>query len=171
MARTEGAGAGDTALTNRFSEPGTYLLEVRELTGVFPTNAPYRIDVRPHVAGFALSAEDNRFALAPGGETKLKIAADRFAYDGEIRLILEGDGVILDAGTIPEKKNEAEVVIRIPAQAAPGELRHFRLRGEGSNGFSTFVSTRPALRKGFPLMLNVPAELDGLFAIGTTKSP
>jgi hypothetical protein len=38
----------------------------------------------------------------------------------------------------------------------------------GTNNFKASVSTKAALRKAFPLMLNSPPILDGLFAITVT---
>ncbi len=157
----------DAALTNQFSQAGPVFLEVRELSGYVTSNAPYRIKVQKFVPGFSLSAENNIINLKPGDSAKLKITAVRHDFTGPIQIALEQsvDGITLEQTEIPEKKNEVEIKIIAAASANPGAFYHLSLIGKNADGFSTPISTRPALRNQFPLMLNPPAALENLFVI------
>jgi hypothetical protein len=171
IARSDPGAAGDAALTNEFSESGDFHLEVRELSGTAPANAPYRIKVEKFVPGFVLSAENNIIQVKPGESTKVKISAVRYDYEGPIEIRLEHavPGLSLEEAIIPEKKKEVELKIVATAEAKPGEFHHLKLTGTSTNGFSTQVSARPALRTAFPLMLNPPAVLAERFVIAVRK--
>jgi hypothetical protein len=162
----------DAALTNKFETAGDYFLEVRELSGSRDSsNLPYRIKASRFESGFTAASEENRVELTPGGTAKLKITCARYEDIGRISFTIEPliAGITLENAEIPEKKNEAELTIKASDDLAPGFWTHFKLKGTDSSGTKAMVSTRPALRKNFPLILNSPAVLDGLFSL-TVKS-
>ncbi|HTG45861.1 MAG TPA: hypothetical protein VK633_15175, partial [Verrucomicrobiae bacterium] len=65
------------------------------------------------------------------------------------------------------KKNEVELKFKGSDSMPEGLFEHFRIRARINLGKGTIlVSTKPALRKAFPLMLNLPAPLEGLFSLG-----
>lgn len=171
--RAESAGAtpDDGAVIYGFEKAGAYFLEVRELSGAAPAGAPYRIDVTEGAAaGFSLAAEQDLIQSAPGETVKIKIDATRQSYKGAITLELaEPAGLKFDATEIPANKNSGEISLTIETNTAAGQLLAFRLIGTGTNEARVSVSTKPALRKTFPLMLHPPPGLDGLFAIGVRK--
>lgn len=167
LAQSDLSAAGDAAVTNKFSEAGPFQLEVRELSGNVAPNAPYRIKVQKFAPGFSLSTDKNILNLKPGESTKLKVTAARHDFSGPIELRFEPAlaGISLEETTIPEKKNEVELKIVAADTATAGEFIHSKLLGSNSDGFTTPVSTRPALRETFPLMLNPPPVLENLFVI------
>jgi hypothetical protein len=167
IAQSDLSTAGDAAVTNKFSEAGPFHLEVRELSGNVTPNAPYRIKVQKFIPGFSLSTDKNIINLKPGESTKLKINAVRHDFSGPIQLRLESPiaGISLEETTIPEKKNEVELKIIAADTAEPGDIIHSKLIGSNSEAFSAPVSTRPALRESFPLILNPPPMLENLFII------
>ena len=172
IAQSDLSSPGDAALTNKFSNAGPFHLEVRELSGNATPNAPYRVKVQKFVSGFSLSTDKNIINLKPGESTKVKITAARHDFSGPIQIRLAdvaqtilSASLSLEETTIPEKKNEVEIKIVADKAAKPGEFIHSKLIGSNSEGFTTPVSTRPALRTGFPLMLNSPSMLEDLIVI------
>ena len=167
LAQSDLSAAGDAAVTNKFSEAGPFQLEIRELSGNATPNAPYRIKVQKFVPGFSLSTDKNIINLKSGESTKLKITAARHDFSGPIQLRFEPAlaGISLEEATVPEKKNEVELKIVAADTAKAGEFIHSQLIGTNSEGFTTPVSTRPAVRDAFPLMLNPPPVLENLFVI------
>ena len=167
VAQSDSGTANDAALTNKFSDAGEYFLEVRELSGAAANNAPYRILVEEFVPGFTLATENNILELKPGESAKLKITATRYEYDAPIELSLDPpiEGITLENKTIPEKKNEVELTLKTKTELAPGFFQHVSFIGKNTNGAPVKVSTRPALRKAFPLMLNSPPFLDGMITV------
>jgi hypothetical protein len=105
--------------------------------------------------------------LVAGGTAKLKLTCNRYEETGKISFAIEPpiSGISLENGEIPEKKNEVELTIKASDNIVAGFWAHFRLKGTDASGTSALVSTRPVLRKNFPLMLNSPAILDGLFSL------
>ena len=159
--------AADAALTNKFSETGVYLLELRELSGVGVTNAPYRLTVSEFVPGFSAATEDNIIEIKPGASAKLKVTAVRYDYDGPIEFSLgpEVAGIMLEKKSISEKENEVELTLQANEAVPAGTFKHIHLQAHGTNGAPVKVSTRPALRKAFPLMLNPPPVLEGVVTL------
>jgi hypothetical protein len=167
VATSDSSSAGDAAVTNRFDEAGKYLLEVRELTGAFEINAPYRISMREFERGFELRTESNILAVKPGESTKLKVQATRYEYTGPIELKLSPgvEGITLENAAISEKKNEAEVTLKADEKLEPGLFAQIGFIGQATNGVPAKVSTMPALRKTFPLILHPPRTLDGIVTV------
>jgi len=171
LAQSDGKLASDAALTNDFAEAGEYVLEVRDLSGQAPSRAPYRIELEPFQPGAVLTAEAHRFDAAPGGSVTVKMTCRRIEYAKPITVELAEpvEGLTLESNVIEGDKKEAEIKLKLAESLAPGALLHFRLVAKTEAGLVLSISTRPALRKAFPLMLNFPARLDGLFALGILK--
>lgn len=166
--------ASDTALTNKFSDSGSYFLEVRELTGYGVTNAPYRIQVKEFNPSFELSTENNVVEIRAGETANLKVLATRFEYDDPIELKLDPEipGIALENNTIDVKKKEVELTLKAAESLSPATYSVIKLTGKRSGEqreTPVVASTRPALRKSFPLILNPPHTLDGLITIVVTK--
>jgi len=168
IAQSDSNQPADAALTNKFSDAGKYLLEVRDLSGNTQPNVPYRIKLSRFQSGVIASSENNRLESTPGGTANLKLLFARFDYTGPITLDLESpvDGVTLENSQVPEKKNEVELKVKFSQAAKPGFFTHFKIKATPeSPGAGGPVSTLPALQKAFPLMLNCPIMLEGLFTL------
>ena len=170
VAESDPSKPGEAELSCSFTEDGSYRVQVREITGL-PPECRYHLFVEEFRPRFELTIEDNRFQTAPGKPVKLKVTADRQEYKGPIELQVRDlpAGFSVENHTIPADKNEVEVQVTAAGSAQPGTALHFRLAGRTVGAdieFSAPVSTRPALRKAFPLLLHFPAELDGLIALG-----
>jgi hypothetical protein len=168
LAQSDPALPSDAAVTNKFDQAGEYLLEIRELSGNSVSNAPYRVSVRPFENGIAASVEENRLEAALGGTVTLKVSCVRYEYNGPVRFEIEPpvSGVSLETNEIPEKKNSAELKIKISDQLKPGFCVHFKMKATAVEvAQDAFVSTGPALHKNFPLMLNPPPMLEDLFSL------
>jgi hypothetical protein len=105
--------------------------------------------------------------IKPGESAKVKITATRYEFDGPIEVTLDPaiEGITLEANVIPEKKNEVELTVKAKQDVAPGFFQHVNFVSNPTNGAPVKASTRPALRKSFPLMLNSPPFLDGVVTI------
>jgi hypothetical protein len=166
-AQSDLSSANDAVVTHTFSTEGNYVLEVRELSGTAPTNVPYRVTIEQSAASVELSTEENVVAIKRAETAKLKITAQRSDYDGPVNISLSNpaDGIVLENNEIPEKKNEVEVTIKADPQLPAGRFQQLTLVGNTTNQNPVTVSTRPALRKAFPLMLNPPKVLDGTVTV------
>ncbi len=168
VAKSDPTLPGDAAVTNKFDGAGDYYLEVRELSGTQDcSNLPYRIKAARFESGFTAASEENRVELVPGGTAKLRITCVRYDYTGKISFKIEPPvaGITLENSEVQEGKNEVEITFRASDAVPPGFWTHFKVKGTGVVGASMTVSTRPALRKNFPLILNSPTVLDGIFSL------
>ncbi len=171
IAESNATGADEGALTNRFSEAGTYLLRVQELNQQGGSGSRYEIAAMPYRAGFTLSCAVDKVETSSGETFELKITATRTEFNGPISIQLLGDAadLTLNDTTIPEKKSEATFKVSVPKNLPPGTLRYFSVQGTARIGeaeFKAHASTRPALRQLWPQTLHPPRELDGLIALG-----
>jgi hypothetical protein len=173
LAQSDPALPSDAAVTNKFDQAGEYLLEIRELSGNSISNAPYRITVKTFEKGITASADENRLETTSGGVVTQKVSCVRYQYSGPVRFEIEPpiSGVSLEVNETPEKKNSAELKIKISDQLKPGFCAHFKIKAIAAEGArDTFVSTGPALRKNFPLMLNPPPMLEDLFSLAVKEN-
>jgi hypothetical protein len=158
----ENSGRNDEepSFSHAFAEAGTYILEARELTGAAPADSAYRVKVTNWKPTFTLSADVNKLEVSPAGSAQLKITCERDGYEGKIELTSH---LILENNVVAANAKEVEITVRLKEP-----VQHpidFTIEGKGTNGVVRTVSTRPALRKTFPLMLNPPPGLDGRFVI------
>jgi hypothetical protein len=167
ITENDSGGAGEAALTNTFSEAGEFILEVGELSGTAPANAPYRIEAEEAARGFSLSGENNVIEIEPGKTARLKITATRYDYDGPIEIQIDAppQEIRLENHVVLEKKNETELTFHCSTNLPPGTFYHLKLLGSAPKIEPQFVTTKPALRKAFPLMLNPPHVLEGVITL------
>lgn len=161
-------GADEGTITNTFKEAGTYYVELQELTHSAGADFVYRLTIEPQRPGFVLSTEQDRFEAKEGHFT-LKVSSARRQYDGPITLsVSDTEHLTLEDNVIPEKKNETVLKLKPKETFPKGKLVHLRLNGEAKVGESIVtapVSTQPALRKQFPKLAILPADLDGMIAL------
>lgn len=158
-------GADEGTITNTFREAGTYYVELQELTQAAAPDFVYRLTIEPLNPGFVLFTEQDRFEPTKEGHFALKVSCARRQYEGPITLTLcQSEEFAIEDHVIAEKKNETVLKLK-PKDALPKcSLVHVRIKGKGSVGEAA-VSTRPALRKQFPNLPILPAELDGALAL------
>lgn len=161
-------GADEGTITNTFKEAGMYYAEMQELTQSASPDFVYRLTVSRLEPGFELSTEQDRFE-AKDGHFTLKVSCARRQYDGPITLsICDAEHLQLEDNVIAEKKNDTVLKLKPKAGFRRGKLVHVRIKGEAKVDearVSDHVSTQPALRKQFPKLAILPAELDGLVAL------
>ncbi len=159
--------ATDAAVTNQFNESGNYQLEVQELSGSGISNVPYRIRAKRYESGITVTADENRLEILPGATITLKIQAQR--YDDKSQIHFEADppmkGVVLVDSNLAEGKNSGELRFKADENVTAGEWGHFRIKGISASGSTVGVNTGPALQKAFPLMLQMPDALEGIFSL------
>ncbi|MBI3877885.1 MAG: hypothetical protein HY300_18305 [Verrucomicrobia bacterium] len=173
LASTKPTAVEEAAITNTFTEAGTYRLMVEEVNRLGGPELAYRIEIAPQPA-FSLSVDTDKVEAPAGGSFTVKVACERRSFDGPITLACQGiEGATVEDNVIAEKKNEAQVKIKLPSTEQPGRVLPLRLTGRakvGETEQAAPVSTMPALRKVFTdaifAPLHVPPELDGLIAIG-----
>jgi hypothetical protein len=171
LAESNPADPGEGSVNYTFNESGRYYLEVTELTEQAKPWLVYRILAEEALPLFALGCENERLSIPANGSATLKITAIRSGYDGPIELSCSGleSPFSIENATIEKGKKETDLKIKAPP-GQPGEFVHFRIRGASTNPakYTDDVSTRPALKKTFPLLLHPPPELDGLFTVCLT---
>lgn len=149
IAESIGSGAEAAAVTNTFGNAGAYQIEVREISKLGGPGYKYWLDIRRFEPGVEVTTDNE----VVSGEGKMKFVARRFGYDGEIKIVAEG--IEVEGAVIPEKKNEVEAKVTLPTEA---KILVFFAE---TSGKKSVVSTEPALRKAFPLMMFPPRALDG----------
>jgi hypothetical protein len=168
VAEFDPTSADEGVITNTFKEAGNFFLTIEELNQNGGPDLGYHIDAYELQPGFELTTETNDVQGRAGETVTIKISAARRDYDGAISLGL-ATPLTAEPTTIPEKKNEAELKIKLPPDLAAGTLVHFKIIGTAEiSGRKTTAtaSTLPALRKLWPGLLYPPRELDGLIGIG-----
>jgi hypothetical protein len=168
LAESVGAGAMGPSITNEFKSAGLHRLRVKELSNRGGEMFTYLLEVKEPQPGVELSTESERVAFKDG-EALLKISCVRFGYDGPVKFKtpLLPSGVEIVSDTIPGKKNDGELKLK-----ANGKIEAFNIRITGeieqkeTKGTKSFpVSTMPALRKLYPLMMFPSAAMDGWIAV------
>ena len=162
-------GAQDTAITNTFASEGGYFLVARELAGRGAPDFAYQIEVRKFEPGFTLAVDEVKFEAKNGAEFSVPVSCLRYDFTGKIVLEFPGlpDGFTFENAAIEEKKTNATVKIKVPADAAPGTLVAFSVVGSAKQK-QVAATTIAALRRDRPLLLPPPPELDGVVVLGIT---
>jgi len=169
IADSNPAGAQDTALTNKFASSGDYFLVARELAGRGAPDFAYQIEVREFEPAFTLAVDEVKFEAKNGAEFSVPVSCARYDFSEKITLKFPGlpDEFTVENATIEEKKTNATVKIKVPADAAPGTLLAFSVVGLAKQN-QVAATTMAALRRDRPLLLPPPPELDGVVVLGIT---
>jgi hypothetical protein len=173
VAESDPTGPDEGAITNTFKESGEYYLLIEELNHHGGPGLAYHIDAFELQPGFELRLDTNDFSGRAGERVTLKVTAARRDYDGPINLSIDTTALLAEQATIPDKKSEGELKVKLPSDLEAGKLVHLKVLGKAKVGeheqFAT-ASTLPALRKLWPNLPNPPPELDNLVAIGVRAS-
>ncbi|MAV34772.1 MAG: hypothetical protein CMJ59_04875, partial [Planctomycetaceae bacterium] len=126
----------------KFPTTGTYLIEIRDVDPLRGgAEFAYRLKIsRPVAPDFQLRLPGDVLNVFRGGEVKFKVPVQRLAGLKEaVELTFEGlpEGVTVSPTTIPEGKNEVEVVLKVGPQV---KVRDYRLTLTGT-----------AMREGKPV--------------------
>jgi hypothetical protein len=153
---------------------GELCLSLAEITGLGSPLAVYAVSVAVEKSGFELSCDKDSVEIAPGKSGVLKISAKRFGEPAAISLSAEGfgEGITVENAIIPKDKNETELKFTLSQEWKPGQAIHFKINGSMAGTppeQSGRASSREALKKPFPLMLNPPLGLDGLFSLAIIR--
>ena len=141
----------------------------RELAGRGAPDFAYQIEVRKFEPAFSLAVDDVKFEAKNGAEFSIPVSCTRYDFSEKITLEFPGlpDGFTFENATIEEKKTNATVKIKVPADATPGTLLAFSVVGAAKQK-QVAATTMAALRRERPLLLNPPPELDGVVVLGVT---
>jgi hypothetical protein len=173
LAESNPADPGEGAVGYTFVESGRYYLEVTELTEQGNPSLVYRVIAEEGLPLFSLACDNDHLGIPASGTASFKITAIRTGYDGPIELSCDNldPRFSLENSTIEKGKKETDLKIKAPP-GAPGEFTHFKIRGRATApaGYTAIVSTGPALKKTFPMLLHPPRELDGLFTLSLTPA-
>ena len=168
IARSGSGDVLDEVMRRFFPKPGDYELRVRDLLG--REGLPFDLDFSKTIAPFQVQLENrskDRHVVKPGAEVKLFVRVTRYQFDGAIQI--RSDAFELENAEIPEKKNNVEMTLKIPADAKPGSLIAFRLTAEAEHEGKTYTSdvlTTELLKKTPAHLLQWPDGLDGqLYAV------
>lgn len=173
LARSDPTAADEGVVNHKFDRDGRYRLVVEEISHAFGPNCVYRIVMR-RPAGFALTLETDRVNVAAGKMFELKVACARGDYKGPVTVAVDGlAGLTITNNVIPEGKTNVTMKITAPESLATGVPAFLNVSGRAERDGSEVrvrASTAPALRRRFPQMLSMPAELDGEVALGITAA-
>ena len=156
------------SLTNSLKKGCCYSLKIREISKMSGIFLSFWLNIREATPGVILACENERVDFKDG-EARIKVACERYNYDGQVKLKIDAlpEGVSIVEGAIPEKKNEVELKLK-----ASGKIDSFNIRFIGeieekeTKPVKSFpVSTMPALRKLYPLMMFPSAAMDGWIAV------
>jgi hypothetical protein len=159
------SGDGDVAdepLRRRIDKNATCQIFAHDLLG--RPGLPFALEISEDVAPFLVRQETpDRHKSSPSGtKLKFKFRVTRFGYTGPIKLLCPD--LKLEKDLIPEKKNDAEIVGKVPEDLTPDTLHTFRFRAEGRHEgkiYSCPVSTVPQLDKTPAHLPRWPPGLDG----------
>lgn len=170
------SGDGDVAdepLRRRIDKNATCRIFARDLLD--RPGLPFALKVSEDIAPFLVRQETpDRHKTAPGGtKLKFKFRVTRFGYEGPIKLLCSD--LKLEKDLIPEKKNDAEIVGKVPDDLPPDTLHAFRFRAVAQHEGKTYscpVSTVPLLDKTPAHLPRWPENLDGWnYLVVAAKTP
>ncbi len=151
------AGTGDSLLQplrRRIDQEGSYRLEISDLLG--REGLPFQLDISTTQPPFELSVVQKDWWLTETGKSiKTRVQVLRHQYDGEIAISCPG--YELENAVIPEKKNNFEITINIPAESE--RLVVAELSGTAQIGGQTYrapVIAKDALNKAPLNMIQWP---------------
>ncbi len=161
------------SLDYTFSENGTVILMVEDLTRRGGPEHVYRVEVRPSRGRFSLELSDTLYHAPAGGDFKVKVHCRRNGYDGPIELKAAGlpPGTKAAKARIGKGKTSVELSITLGKDLQPGFIGTFRIFTTIQIGKETErleAGTREALRKDFPRLFHPPRALDGLAGFAVT---
>jgi hypothetical protein len=166
---------------------GIHRLLVSDLTGRGGPDFTYRIEARlgPTFAllrkvGPAAAKNDpnnNRLryhAAIENGAFPIDVAAQRYGYDGPIRLAIESNrqGWQTINAVIPAKANEVRLYVLPPLDWEAADIASLRVAGSGDDPLATSItmSTTQQQRLAQPAMLYSPAWSDGLLLVSGVQA-
>ena len=161
------------SLDYTFSENGTVILMVEDLTRRGGPEHVYRVEVRPSRGRFSLELSDTLYHAPAGGDFKVKVHCRRNGYDGPIELEADGlpPGTKAAKARIDKGKTSVELNISLGKNLQAGFIGTFRIFTTIQIGKETErleAGTREALRKDFPRLFHPPRALDGLAGFAVT---
>ena len=161
------------SLDYTFSENGTVILMVEDLTRRGGPEHVYRVEVRPTRGRFSLELSDTLYHAPADGDFKVKVHCRRNGYDGPIELEAAGlpPGTKAAKARIDKGKTSVELSITLGKDLQPGFIGTFRIFTTIQIGKETErleAGTREALRKDFPRLFHPPRALDGLAGFAVT---
>jgi hypothetical protein len=161
------------SLDYTFSENGTVILMVEDLTRRGGPEHVYRVEVRPSRGRFSLELSDTLYHAPAGGDFKVKVHCRRNGYDGPIELEAAGlpPGTNAAKARIDKGKTSVELNISLGKNLQAGFIGTFRIFTTIQIGKETErleAGTREALRKDFPRLFHPPRALDGLAGFAVT---
>jgi hypothetical protein len=170
IAESTGSGPDRASITNRFEKSGSYMIEVTEISRLQAPGAAYWLTIDEAKPGVVLTTEVERVDFSKDGEAKIKIACQRYEYNGPVKLRVDGlpEGVEVVEDIIPEKKNEFELKLKRTKEVEAFQIRVYgtlEAASQGTKREEAPVSTMPALKKLFPLQMFPTAAMDGWIAV------
>jgi hypothetical protein len=153
---------------------GTYFLSVEDLARAGGPGMAYRLEAdHPPPASFALTVDVDKIEGVAGSTATVKVTCVRSKeFTGPITLSLAGDAAAdlpLENNTIKKGQNDADLKVKLPAEAPEHGPVNFTIVGKASIGeteVTQTVSTLPALKKLYPRLMFPPSEIDGLIGLG-----
>ncbi|MCO6459490.1 MAG: pre-peptidase C-terminal domain-containing protein [Pirellulaceae bacterium] len=181
LAETSFSEVSDQTLNYSVPADGTYRLVVDELLGRGGPDYTYRVELG-YARPFTLSLKNDKATLlslltAQGnGAVPIEVQCQRAGYDGPIQLALEDPetGLKLYEGLVAEKANAGRLLLAVPPDSQPGDLRVIRLVGTAvvaGRQVTELVSTAALVTARRPRLGYPPAWTDGLLTVTTGPGP
>jgi len=167
IAESTNTTASEGVILSSFTNSGTFRLLVEELTGAAAPDFVYHIDIKPNPPGFSLSTENDTVEKTTNAAVAINVSSIRDRFEGPITLSVKGlAGYLVENAVMKEKKtNSMTLRILLPQSLPAAQVAVGYIQGEATiedNPYTTSVSTLPALRKEFPMLLYPPEQFDGM---------
>lgn len=169
--------ADEMVIPFTFPADGMYGLMVEDLLRRGGPEYAYRVEIAP-APGFSLSLKNDPKTLTKfltpvaNGAFAVEVQVARSGYDGPIQLSIDPPqhGYRLFSAVIPEKAAAGRVIIAVPPQQRPGDLRTLQIVGTAMIGDRTerqVVTTTALLKARLPQIAYPPSWLDGMLTVAT----
>lgn len=176
VAEAEDTAGHDASLTYTFPQDGDYTLVVRDLSHRGGSEFAYRIEVKPHQAGFALSATTDRLNIPAGGVALVTVNAVRFGYNGPIAVSAVDlpQNVTSVPTVIGPGRNSVVLSVQAAPDAAAARISPIRVHGTATTGetdYQTTASVTAALRNTLNNMPFPPRILAESMVLAVAPEP
>jgi hypothetical protein len=176
VAAKEDFGIGDATFDYNIPADGDFVLAIADLHGRGGPEFAYRIEVKPNLPSFKLSASVNTLNVGAGSTAMITVTSARKGYNGPIQVSVEGlpEGFVSEPTVLGPGINTVVLTISNrsdKAKAQPNSVRIIGTASVGGKEIKAFAHTEAPLKASMANIPWVPEGLSGQVSFGVAAQP
>jgi hypothetical protein len=176
VAAKEDYGVGDAFFDYAIPADGDYVLAVTDLHGRGGPEFAYRVEVKPNLPSFKLSASTNTLNVGAGSTAMITVTSARKGYNGPIQVSVEGlpEGFVSEPTVLGPGMNTVVLTVSNRSDKAKAQPNSVTVVGKATVGgkeIKTVAHTEAPLKASMANIPWVPEGLSGQLALGVAAQP